>query len=123
MVEREKSKTSVMRKGMLHKLTRDEILDLTAYVNARCKKNHELFHNAGHDHNRRRRPDDPKPHQRPRMFQDAGLRPIPVFIDTFEDTDHEMESRWFHFRAFRTGRETYGAVTPSSRLTSLVVLP
>ena len=36
--------------GLLDKLTKDEILDLIAYVNARGNKNHELFHNAGHDH-------------------------------------------------------------------------
>ncbi|MBC8115696.1 MAG: hypothetical protein H7062_15030, partial [Candidatus Saccharimonas sp.] len=50
VVDRQKSKTSIMPKGLLDKLTKDEILDLIAYVNARGNKNHELFHNAGHDH-------------------------------------------------------------------------
>ena len=49
VVERVKSKTSIMPKGLLDKLTRDEILDLIAYVNARGNKDNELFH-AGHDH-------------------------------------------------------------------------
>ena len=52
-----------------------------------------------------------------------GTIVIPVFIDESEDADHEMESRQFYFGACGTGRETYGAVTPSSRFTSLVVLP
>ncbi len=50
VIERLKSKTSIMPKGLLDKLSKDEILDLIAYVNARGNKNHELFHNAGHDH-------------------------------------------------------------------------
>ena len=50
IVERVKSKTSIMPKGLLDKLTRDEILDLIAYVNARGNKDHELFHATGHDH-------------------------------------------------------------------------
>jgi len=50
VVDRQKSKTSIMPKGLLDKLSKDEVLDLIAYVNARGNKNHELFHNAGHDH-------------------------------------------------------------------------
>ena len=50
VIERTKSKTSIMPKGLLDKLTKDEILDLIAYVNARGNKNHELFQHAGHDH-------------------------------------------------------------------------
>ena len=52
-----------------------------------------------------------------------GTIEIPVFNDESEDADHEMDSRQFHFGACGPGRETYGAVTPSSRFTSLVVLP
>lgn len=43
VVERTKSKVSIMPKGLLDKLTRDEILDLVAYVNARGNKNHPAF--------------------------------------------------------------------------------
>ena len=50
VVDRQKSKTSIMPKGLLDKLTKDEILDLIAYVNARGNKNHELFQHGGHDH-------------------------------------------------------------------------
>jgi putative heme-binding domain-containing protein len=52
VVERTKSKVSIMPKGLLDKLTRDEILDLIAYVNARGNKNHAAFKAAGekHDH-------------------------------------------------------------------------
>ncbi|MCB9941338.1 MAG: c-type cytochrome [Planctomycetaceae bacterium] len=46
---REKSPTSIMPKGLLEKLTRDEILDLIAYITARGNKDHMLFH-GGHDH-------------------------------------------------------------------------
>jgi putative heme-binding domain-containing protein len=50
---RQKSPTSIMPKGLLDKLTRDEILDLVAYIAARGDRNHELFagdhkHGAGH---------------------------------------------------------------------------
>jgi putative heme-binding domain-containing protein len=47
--ERSKSPVSVMPKGLLDKLTRDEILDLMAYVTARGDKDHALFQ-GGHDH-------------------------------------------------------------------------
>ncbi len=54
VVERTKSKVSIMPKGLLDKLTRDEILDLVAYVNARGNKNHAAFKPAagkgGHKH-------------------------------------------------------------------------
>ena len=47
VIERTKSKVSIMPKGLLDKLTRDEILDLVAYVNARGNKNHPSFKAAG----------------------------------------------------------------------------
>lgn len=47
---RTKLKTSIMPKGLLDKLSRDEILDLLAYVAARGDKNHALFQGPGHDH-------------------------------------------------------------------------
>jgi putative heme-binding domain-containing protein len=47
--ERLKSPVSMMPKGLLDKLTRDEILDLLAYINARGDKNHELYQ-PGHKH-------------------------------------------------------------------------
>ena len=43
VVERTKSKVSIMPKGLLDKLTRDEIVDLVAFVNARGNKNHPSF--------------------------------------------------------------------------------
>ena len=46
---REKSPTSIMPKGLLEKLTRDEILDLIAYITARGDKDNMLFH-GGHHH-------------------------------------------------------------------------
>ena len=46
---REKSPVSIMPKGLLEKLTRDEILDLIAYITARGDKDNMLFH-GGHDH-------------------------------------------------------------------------
>jgi putative heme-binding domain-containing protein len=47
--ERVKSPVSIMPAGLLSKLTREEILDLLAYVYARGDKHHMLFH-AGHKH-------------------------------------------------------------------------
>ena len=47
--ERTKSPTSIMPKGLLDKLTREEILDLIAYVAARGDAKHPLFQ-GGHDH-------------------------------------------------------------------------
>lgn len=48
--ERLRSNTSLMPKGLLDKLTRDEILDLLAYVAAGGNKQHPLFHPEGHHH-------------------------------------------------------------------------
>ena len=45
---RRKVPQSIMPKGLLDKLSRDEILDLLAYVLARGNRNHELFRGAGH---------------------------------------------------------------------------
>jgi putative heme-binding domain-containing protein len=47
IVERKKSANSVMPKGLLDKLTREEILDLIAYVHARGDQKHMYFQ-AGH---------------------------------------------------------------------------
>jgi putative heme-binding domain-containing protein len=44
IASREKSATSIMPKGLLDKLTREEILDLLAFVIARGDEHHELFH-------------------------------------------------------------------------------
>jgi putative heme-binding domain-containing protein len=49
IASRKKSQLSIMPKGLLDKLTRDEILDLVAYIAARGKKDHPLFQ-AGHGH-------------------------------------------------------------------------
>jgi putative heme-binding domain-containing protein len=46
---RAKSPVSIMPKGLLEKLTRDEILDLIAYITARGNKDDMLFHGE-HDH-------------------------------------------------------------------------
>ena len=53
IVKREKSPTSIMPKGLLDKLTREEILDLIAYVMAKGDAKHKLFqgaHEHGHEH-------------------------------------------------------------------------
>jgi putative heme-binding domain-containing protein len=47
---REKSPTSLMPKGLLDKLTREEILDLVAYIAARGNKEHPLFQREAHHH-------------------------------------------------------------------------
>jgi putative heme-binding domain-containing protein len=47
--DRKKAPTSIMPKGLLDKLTREEILDLVAYVIARGDKRHKLFQ-GGHEH-------------------------------------------------------------------------
>jgi hypothetical protein len=39
-----------MPKGLVDKLTRDEILDLIAYIYARANRDHELFKPDGHHH-------------------------------------------------------------------------
>ena len=46
--EREASNVSIMPKGVLNKLTREEILDLLAYVVSKGDKKSELF--SGHHH-------------------------------------------------------------------------
>ncbi|MCS6850959.1 MAG: GDSL-type esterase/lipase family protein [Gemmataceae bacterium] len=48
--ERQKSPISMMPKGLLDKLTRDEILDLIAYVLAKGDRNHPLFAGSGRHH-------------------------------------------------------------------------
>ncbi|MBI1831504.1 MAG: HEAT repeat domain-containing protein [Planctomycetes bacterium] len=54
IAEKTKSPTSVMPKGLLDTLTRDEILDLIAYITARGNRQHPLFrpddHPGGHGH-------------------------------------------------------------------------
>ena len=53
VAEKKKSDTSIMPKGLLDKLTREEILDLVAYVIARGDEHHKLFqgeHSHGHGH-------------------------------------------------------------------------
>ncbi len=47
---RKKSPTSIMPKGLLDKLTRDEILDLVSYVAARGDAKDPLFKGQGHEH-------------------------------------------------------------------------
>ncbi len=47
--ERVKSKVSIMPKGLLDKLNRDEILDLVAYLTARGNKEHAIL-KGGHAH-------------------------------------------------------------------------
>ena len=48
--QRTKSPNSIMPQGLLDKLTRDEILDLIAYVVAGGKEQHKLFHAGDHHH-------------------------------------------------------------------------
>jgi putative heme-binding domain-containing protein len=48
--ERQKSPNSLMPKGLLDKLTKDEILDLVAFITARGNQKHPLFQGGGHDH-------------------------------------------------------------------------
>lgn len=47
---RKKSMVSVMPKGLLDKLTKEEILDLLAYVYSKGSKGHDLFKADGHHH-------------------------------------------------------------------------
>ena len=47
--DRSISKVSIMPKGLLDNLTREEILDLIAYVYAKGDKKHEVYE-SGHDH-------------------------------------------------------------------------
>jgi hypothetical protein len=46
---RKKAATSMMPRGLLDKLTKDEILDLLAYVQSKADPKHKLFQ-GGHDH-------------------------------------------------------------------------
>ena len=48
--DRKKSPLSIMPKGLLDKLTKDEILDLLAYIYAKGNKDHALFKADGHNH-------------------------------------------------------------------------
>jgi putative heme-binding domain-containing protein len=50
IAERKKSPVSIMPKGLLDKLTREEILDLMAFLIARADQEHEMFSGNGHDH-------------------------------------------------------------------------
>ena len=51
IVERVKSDVSLMPKGLLEKLTREEILDLIAYIASRGDPKHPLVNGGhGHDH-------------------------------------------------------------------------
>jgi putative heme-binding domain-containing protein len=47
---RQKATSSIMPKGLLDKLTREEILDLVAYVAAGGNAQHKVFQGGGHDH-------------------------------------------------------------------------
>lgn len=47
---REKSPTSLMPKALLDKLSKNEILDLVAYVLSKGNQEHQLFHTSGHHH-------------------------------------------------------------------------
>jgi hypothetical protein len=49
IAEQKKAPTSLMSKGLLDKLTRDEVLDLLAYVWGRADPKSKLF-GGGHDH-------------------------------------------------------------------------
>ncbi len=50
IAEREKAAVSVMPKGLLDKLSRDEIMDLVAYIVARGSQEHPVFQGGGHNH-------------------------------------------------------------------------
>ncbi len=45
-----KSPISIMPKGLLDKLTREEILDLVAYIASGANPKSDLYHQAGHAH-------------------------------------------------------------------------
>src|SRR5262245_49715597 len=52
VADKEKSAVSLMPKGLLDKLSREEILDLIAYVAAKGERTHELFRGeSSHGHN------------------------------------------------------------------------
>jgi hypothetical protein len=48
IVDCAKLKTSIMPKGLLDPLTREEVLDLLAYVASRGDEHDPRFHGAGH---------------------------------------------------------------------------
>lgn len=50
IMERKKSPVSIMPKGLLDKLTREEILDLMAFLIARGDEKHPMFQGSSHDH-------------------------------------------------------------------------
>ncbi|MBV8268156.1 MAG: hypothetical protein JO252_17665 [Planctomycetaceae bacterium] len=50
IVDRAKSKTSIMPRGLLDQLTREEVLDLLAYVVSRGDERDPCFQGAGHAH-------------------------------------------------------------------------
>jgi putative heme-binding domain-containing protein len=50
IAERKKMPTSIMPKGLLDKLTREEILDLIAYVASHGNPKHKMFQGGGHEH-------------------------------------------------------------------------
>jgi hypothetical protein len=47
---RQKAPVSMMPKGLLDKLNREEVLDLIAYVTARGNKDHAVFQGVQHAH-------------------------------------------------------------------------
>ena len=49
VTERKKATTSIMPKGLLDKMTKDEILDLLAYIRSGADPKHPLFQ-GGHKH-------------------------------------------------------------------------
>ncbi len=50
IAERKKSPVSMMPKGLLDKLTKEEILDLVAYIASRGDPKSKLFQEGGHEH-------------------------------------------------------------------------
>ena len=48
--KRIKSDVSPMPKGLLDKLTREEVLDLIAYVTSKADPKHKAFSGGGHEH-------------------------------------------------------------------------
>jgi hypothetical protein len=51
IASRTKAATSIMPRGLLDRLSRDEVLDLLAYVRAAGDARHRLF-GAAHDHHK-----------------------------------------------------------------------
>jgi putative heme-binding domain-containing protein len=50
ILSREKSPNSIMPKGLLDKLTHEEILDLVAYIAAKGDEHDKVFQGGGHEH-------------------------------------------------------------------------